>query len=146
MIHPQREGKWAVQCVLIADATTSHSFIFLFFYFLFRAVGDFRAEFCDKPTARTPPPSGLILRLLIHRAVYCNLFLNAAKEANGTKQWAFKVWAREAKRRFFLWRFRAIRFLPDKIPSRTGITYKVHSREDPKKKKTAVACRGRFPS
>jgi len=47
----------------------------LFFIFIFifdsRAVGDFRAEFCNKPIARTPRPFGLILRLLIRRAVYC---------------------------------------------------------------------------
>ena len=74
----------------------------LFFIFIFdsRAVGDFRAEFCNRPIARTPRPFGLILRLLIRRAVYRNTFLNAAKEANRTKQWAFKVWARAAKRRF----------------------------------------------
>jgi len=35
---------------------------------------------------------------------------------------------------FFLRRFRAIRLLPDTIPAATGITYKVLSREDPKKK------------
>jgi len=35
---------------------------------------------------------------------------------------------------FFLRRFRAIRLLPDTMPSRTGITYKILSREDPKKK------------
>ena len=34
---------------------------------------------------------------------------------------------------FFIWRFRAIRLLPDTIPAATGITYKILSREDPKK-------------
>jgi hypothetical protein len=35
---------------------------------------------------------------------------------------------------FFIWRFRAIRLLPDTMPAATGITYKILSREDPKKK------------
>ena len=43
---------------------------------------------------------------------------------------------------FFSWRFRAIRLLPDTIPPPTGITYKILSREDPKKK-IYVVCRGR---
>jgi hypothetical protein len=55
----------------------------LFFIFIFdsRAVGDFRAEFCNKPIARTPRPFDLILRLLIRRAVYCNLFLKRRKRS-----------------------------------------------------------------
>jgi len=46
---------------------------------------------------------------------------------------------------FFIWRFRAIRLLPDAMPTGTGTTYKILSREDPKKK-IDVVCRGRFAS
>ena len=119
----------------------------MFFLFLFikRAVGDFRAEFCDKPIARTPRPFGLILRLLIRRAVYCNLFLNAAKEANRTKQWAFKVWARAAKRRFVL----ALLYHPD--PARYNTGHHRNSIQDPlqrrpEEEEIGVVCRGRFAS
>ena len=86
-------------------------------------------------TAAVDPPRGF---------KYCRRFLNPAKEANRTTQWAFKVWAREAKR-LFVWRFRAIRLLPDTIPSRTGTTHKILSREDPNKT-LHVVCRGRFAS
>jgi len=57
----------------------------MFFRFLFlfdsRAVGDFRAEFCDKPIARTPRPFGMMLRLLIRRGVYCNPFFKRRKRS-----------------------------------------------------------------
>ena len=101
--------------------------------FLARSVGDFRAEFCNKPTARTSRPFGLLLRMLIHRAAYCMQFFNVAKEANYTGQWAFKVRASAAKRRLFL----ALPCHP--APARcntepTGIPYKLLSRGDPKKK------------
>ena len=57
-----------------------------------------------------------MLRLLIRRVVYCRIFLNAAKEANRTKQWAFKVWARAAKRRFVM----ALPFHPAPARCNTG--------------------------
>ena len=56
------------------------NFCFFFFFLDSRAVGDFRAEFCNKPIARTSRSFGLILRRLIHRAVYCTLFFKRRKK------------------------------------------------------------------
>jgi len=56
------------------------TFVFFFLFLDSRAVGDFRAEFCNKPIARTTRPFGLVLRLLIHRAVCCNPFFKRHKK------------------------------------------------------------------
>ena len=139
IIHHQREGKWAVQYVLIADATTSHSFFFLS---RFRAVGDFRAEFRNKPIARTSRPFGMILRLLIHRAVCPRRCFKRHKRSKSHGAMGVQSLGPRGETPFFSQRFRAIRLLPDTMPTGTGITYKILSREDPKKKYR----RGRFLS
>jgi hypothetical protein len=71
---------------------------------------------------------------LIPRAVYCNLFLKRRKKGKSHEAMGVQSLGTRGETPFFLRRFRAIRLLPDTIPCRTGITYKILSREDPKKK------------
>ena len=127
-------------------AARAQTLVLVLFLFLIPAVGDFRAEFCDKPIARKSCPFGLILRLLIRRAVYCNPFFKRRKRSKSHEAMGVQSLGPRGETPFFIWRFRAIRLLPDTTPSTTEISYKILSREKTRRKKFDVVCRGRFPS
>ena len=121
------------------------AFTFVFFFFLdSRAVGDFRAEFCNKPTARTSRPFGPTHLLLIHRVHTAPFFLRRkrSKSHDATRVQSLDL------RGETLFCFSAS--VPSgSCPIQCRPPQKQHTRSSPEKtrrKNIDVVCRGRFLS
>ena len=90
-------GRFSAPSSLMPPLRIRFLFIFIF------DSDDFRAEFCNKPIARTPRPFGLILRLLIPRAVYCNRFLKRRKRSKSHEEMGVQSLGPRGETPFFIY-------------------------------------------